>query len=158
MTQHTTDAATRPGGVMMPDVSMFAGAFLAVAGLRFTEVTPARVRGQMQLGPEHHTPWGVVHGGVYTTAVESAASVGASAAVAERGQVAVGVVNSTDFLRPITAGTVTVLAEPIQQGRSQQLWHVTITSVETGKLVARGQLRLANVPAGVYNPDESHVW
>jgi 1,4-dihydroxy-2-naphthoyl-CoA hydrolase len=79
--------------------------------------------------------------------VETAASAGASVAVAGRDQVAVGLANSTDFLRKMTAGAVEVSAEPIQQGRSQQLWQVRITSTETGKLVARGQLRLANVPA-----------
>ncbi|MET7701293.1 PaaI family thioesterase [Streptomyces sp. NPDC005485] len=126
---------------------MFRSTFVEAAGLRFTEVTGTRVRGEIQLGPEHHTPWGVVHGGVYTTAVESAATVGASAAVADRGEVAVGVANSTDFLRPITTGTVHVLAEAIQQGRSQQLWQVIVSSADNGKLIARGQLRLANVPA-----------
>jgi uncharacterized protein (TIGR00369 family) len=126
---------------------VFRSAFVEAVGLRFTEVTQTKVRGEVLLGAEHHTPWGVVHGGVYTTIVESAATVGASAAIADRGQVAVGVANSTDFLRPITAGTVEVLAEAIQQGRSQQLWQVAITSVDTGKLIARGQLRLANVSA-----------
>ena len=121
--------------------------FLEAAGLRFTEVSGTRVRGEIHLGTEHHTPWGVVHGGVYTTAVESAASLGASTAVADRGQIAVGVANSTDFIRPISSGAVEVLAEAIQQGRSQQLWQVTITSSENGELVARGQLRLANVSA-----------
>jgi hypothetical protein len=46
----------------------------------------------------------VVHGGVYCTVVESAASIGASAAVIDRGQFAIGVNNSTDSLRPATAG------------------------------------------------------
>ncbi|MET7897302.1 PaaI family thioesterase [Streptomyces mirabilis] len=131
----------------MSGFDVFRSAFVEAVGLRFTEVTEKRVRGEMLLGAEHHTPWGVVHGGVYTAAVESAATVGASAAVADRDQVAVGVANSTDFLRPITAGTIEVLAEAIQQGRSQQLWQVAVTSAETGKLIARGQLRLANVPA-----------
>jgi 1,4-dihydroxy-2-naphthoyl-CoA hydrolase len=123
------------------------GAFLTALGMRLTEIGPTRVSGEIEVGPDHYTPWGVVHGGVYTTAVETAASVGASAAVFDRGQVAVGVANNTDFLRPITEGTVEVLAEPLQQGRTQQLWQVTITSADSGKVVARGQLRLANVPA-----------
>lgn len=100
----------------------------------------------MDLGPEQHTPWGVVHGGVYCTVVESAASIGASAAVADRGQFAVGVNNSTDFLRPATSGRLDVVAEPVQQGRTLQLWLVTLTRAEDGKLVARGQVRLQNVP------------
>src|ERR1700730_5696155 len=91
------------------------------------------------------TPWGVVHGGVYTTAVESAASIGASLAVRDRGQFAVGVHNATDFLRPATSGRAEVIAEPLLQGRVQQLWLVTITD-ERGKGLARGQLLLQNVP------------
>jgi 1,4-dihydroxy-2-naphthoyl-CoA hydrolase len=121
-----------------------ASAFMAAAGLRLTHVGAERVEGTLDLGPEHHTPWGVVHGGVYTAAIESAASVGASAAVAERGQIAVGVNNTTDFLRSMTAGTVTVTATPAQQGRTQQLWDVRITDPD-GRLVARGTVRLQNV-------------
>jgi len=120
--------------------------FVRVAGLRFEEIGGRRVRGSIELGEHHHTPWGVVHGGIYTTAVESAASVGASAAVEERGQFAVGVSNSTEFLRPMKEGRVDVVAEPVIQGRSQQLWQVIITRSEDGKEIARGQLRLQNVP------------
>ena len=120
--------------------------FVRVAGLRFDEIGGERVRGSIELSERHHTPWGVVHGGVYTTAVESAASVGASAAVEEREQFAVGVSNSTDFLRPVKEGRVDVVAEPIMQGKIQQLWQVVITRSEDGKQVARGQVRLQNVP------------
>ena len=131
----------------MSDVDLTAAsAFVAATGLELTEVTGTRVAGHIDVGPGHHTPWGVVHGGVYCTAVESAASVGASTAVAERGQFAVGVNNSTDFLRPMTAGRLDVLAEPLQQGRTLQLWLVTLTRADDGKLVARGQVRLQNVP------------
>ena len=123
-----------------------ASAFVAAVGLELTEATGTRVAGSIELGPQHHTPWGVVHGGVYCTVVESAASVGASTAVAERGQFSVGVYNSTDFLRPMTAGRLDVVAEPIQQGKTLQLWLVTLTRADDGKIVARGQVRLQNVP------------
>jgi 1,4-dihydroxy-2-naphthoyl-CoA hydrolase len=122
-----------------------ASRFVAAAGLTIAQAGPDRVTGWIELGPEHHTPWGVVHGGVYTTAVESAASIGASAAVADRGQIAVGVHNATDFLRGATSGRAEVVAEPIQQGRIQQLWQVIITRESDGKELARGQLRLQNV-------------
>ena len=120
--------------------------FLRVAGLRLEEIGERGVRGWISLGAEHHTPWGVVHGGVYAAAVESAASIGASAAVEENGQFAVGVNNTTDFLRPMKEGRVEVIAEPIMQGKSQQLWQVIISRSEDGKEVARGQVRLQNVP------------
>jgi len=121
-----------------------AGAFLRVAGLTFDEITATRVSGHLLLGPEHHTPWGIVHGGVYTTAVESAASVGASTAVRDQGQVAVGLTNTTQFLRSVTSGRVNVEATALSQGRTQQLWRVVITD-ESGRLVAHGEMRLQNV-------------
>ncbi|WP_369258368.1 PaaI family thioesterase [Geodermatophilus amargosae] len=121
-------------------------AFVAATGFDVGEVSGTRVTGTVELGPDQHTPWGVVHGGVYCAVVESAASIGASAAVADRGQFAVGVNNNTDFLRPVTAGRLDVVAEPVQQGRTLQLWLVQLTRAEDGKLVARGQVRLQNVP------------
>jgi len=140
-----TDPAEQPT-TGMPNLDLEAGSrFIAAAGLVVDEVSGTRLRGHLDVGPEHHTPWGVVHGGVYTTAVESAASIGASTAVADRGQFAVGVHNATDFLRPSTGGRAEVLAVPLHQGRTQQLWLVTITN-DQGKELARGQLRLQNVP------------
>lgn len=129
-----------------PDLGAPAGAFLAATGFVPAEMTGTRVTGSVELGPDHHTPWGVVHGGVYATVIESAASIGASVAVQDRGQFAVGVNNQTDFLRPMTSGRLDVLAEPVQQGRTLQLWLVTLTRAEDGKTVARGQVRLQNVP------------
>lgn len=140
-----TDHLTASTAAALPDFDLAAASrFVAAAGLVIDEVSGTRVRGHLDLGPVHHTPWGVVHGGVYATAVESAASIGASAAVADRGQYAVGLHNATDLLRASSAGHATVLAEPIHQGRTQQLWLVTISS-DQGKQLARGQLRLQNV-------------
>ena len=98
-----------------------------------------------------HQPFGRVHGGIYALAVEGVASAGACAAVADRGMYAVGTSNTTDFLRPVTVDRVEALAEPLFQGRTQQLWQVSITRLRDGKLVARGQLRLQNLPL----PDDS---
>ena len=131
----------------LPPVDL-AAASPFVAAMRFepTQISGTRVVGSVTVGPEQHTPWGVVHGGLYCSVVESAASIGASAAVVDRGQFAVGVSNQTDFLRPMTAGRLDVVAEPVQQGRTLQLWQVCLTRSDDGKLVARGQVRLQNVP------------
>lgn len=136
-------AAVGQPSAELPDLTA-TGSFLQAAGLGLDEVTATRVSGTIELTSAQHTPWGVVHGGVYTTAAETAASVGASAAVADRGQFSVGVHNSTDFLRAATGGTVRVTATPLQQGRVQQLWQVLITR-EDGKELARAQVRLQNV-------------
>ena len=108
-------------------------------------VTATEVAGHLEVGADHHTPGGVVHGGVYCAAIESAAGVGASAAVSDRGQFAVGVSNVANFLRPVTAGRLTVTASAVQQGRTLQLWSVRVVR-EDGRAVVAGQVRLQNVP------------
>ncbi|HEY0126113.1 MAG TPA: PaaI family thioesterase [Blastococcus sp.] len=123
-----------------------ASAFTAAIAFDVADADGSQVTGSVELGPDQHTPWGVVHGGVYCSVVESAASIGASLAVRERGQFAVGVNNNTDFLRPMTAGRLDVVAEPVQQGRTLQLWQVVLSRADDGKPVARGQVRLQNVP------------
>ena len=126
-----------------PDLGT-ARAFVANVGLEVDELGPTLVTGHMKLGAGHHTPWGIVHGGVYATAIESAASLGASRAVADRGLVAVGLTNTTHFLRSVTSGRVNVEAVPLNQGRTQQLWAVQVRDT-SGRLVAHGQVRLQNV-------------
>ena len=130
----------------LPSVDLAAASpFVASMKFEVAEASGARVTGHVELGPDQHTPWGVVHGGLYCSVVESAASIGASTAVLQHGQFAVGVNNNTDFLRATTQDRLDVVAEPIQQGRTQQLWQVQITRSRDGALVARGQVRLQNV-------------
>lgn len=119
--------------------------FLQALGLHMDEVTGQRVTGWVDTGPQHHQPYGVVHGGVYCAVIETVSSAGGHFAVVERGQTVVGVSNSTDFLRPHSQGRLRVVAEPLQQGRTLQLWQVVISREDDDKVVARGQVRLANI-------------
>ena len=139
----TEGEAMDPGGASASRLEL-AGAFLQASGIVLDEITGTRVVGHIDLGPEHHTPWGIVHGGVYAAAVETAASVGATVAVSQGGQVAVGLTNTTQFLRSLRAGRVQVEAVALNQGRTQQLWRVDIRG-QDGRLVAHGELRLQNV-------------
>jgi 1,4-dihydroxy-2-naphthoyl-CoA hydrolase len=122
-------------------------AFMQLLGLSFEEMSPERVVAFFETGPEHHQPWGLVHGGVFTAAIETAATTGAYYAVKDKGQLVVGVNNVTDFLRPYQQGRLRVVAEPLHQGERQQLWQVVVERDEDGKTVARGQVRLQNVEA-----------
>ena len=90
-----------------------------------------------------HQPGGIVHGGVYCTLVELAASVAANSWL-DDGRVAVCVSNQTDFLRAVRTGVLRAESVPLQRGRTQQLWEVRITD-ERDRLVAHGRLRLANL-------------
>jgi uncharacterized protein (TIGR00369 family) len=119
--------------------------FMRLLEIEFEERTPTRVRGSVAADERHHQPWGLVHGGLYTTAIETFATTGAFEAVKDEGQRAVGVSNTTEFLRPHRSGRLNVVASAIQQGRTQQLWRVELLRGDDGKLVALGQVRLQNI-------------
>jgi 1,4-dihydroxy-2-naphthoyl-CoA hydrolase len=59
---------------------------LRLLEIDFEEVGPTRVKGSIAADERHHQPWGLVHGGLYSTAIESFATVGASEAVKDRNQ------------------------------------------------------------------------
>jgi uncharacterized protein (TIGR00369 family) len=131
-------------------MSAFDGGFSDVLGLTYLEATPDRVRAELVIDDRLLQPHGIVHGGVYCSVVESVASVSAGVWLESTGggRNVVGVNNNTDFLRAIKAGVVTATSTPIHRGRRQQLWMVEIAGVD-GRLVARGQVRLQNLPADV---------
>ena len=93
--------------------------------------------------PKLHQPYGIVHGGVHCSVVETLASIGAAYWIGEKGKV-VGVNNNTDFYRAVSEGTLTSTATPLHRGRSQQVW-VVETLTEDGKVASRGQVRLQNL-------------
>lgn len=110
-------------------------------GLTYGEMTRDGVTATVDVKPELLQPYGIVHGGVLCSIVESVGSV--SGALWYDGPV-VGTANTTNFLRAVREGRLTARSTPIHRGRTQQLWDVDITD-EAGRLVAKGQLRLANL-------------
>ena len=67
MAADVTPATSRAADPVLEAASLEeASASLRAAGLVVGEISASRVTGHLQLGPQHHTPWGVVHGGVYT--------------------------------------------------------------------------------------------
>jgi len=118
-------------------------------GLRIEELTATRVVAYVDIDERHQQGYGIVHGGVWASVVESVGSHGAAVAAHEMtGNMAVvGVENSTDFLRPHRTGRVRATGTPILTGRTQQIWLVEIEREDDGKLVARGQLRVQNLAA-----------
>jgi len=121
----------------------FTGDFVRHLGVEMTEVTGDRVVAHWEAAPKHHQPYGIVHGGVHCSVVETLASVGAAMWLGDRGKV-VGVNNNTDFYRGVSDGLLSSTATPVHRGRSQQVWIVETLDAD-GRLVARGQVRLQNL-------------
>lgn len=110
-------------------------------GLRIVSVDKDRTVATLEITSDHHQPFGLVHGGVLATIVETVGSMSGSAWY---GGAVVGTSNHTNFLRAVRAGTLTAVSTPIHRGRTQQLWEIDITDSDD-RLVAKGQLRLANL-------------
>jgi uncharacterized protein (TIGR00369 family) len=112
-------------------------------------MSATRVVAYIDIDERHQQGFGIVHGGVWASVVESVGSHGAAMAAHEMtGNMAVvGVANSTDFLRPFRSGRVRATGTPIHTGRTQQIWLIEIEGEDNGKLIARGQLRVQNLSA-----------
>ncbi|MCY1004151.1 PaaI family thioesterase [Nannocystis pusilla] len=65
-------------------------AFDRLIGLVFTSVSDDAVEAEVPVTPQLLQPYGLVHGGVYATIVESLASSGAALSAMRRGQSTVG--------------------------------------------------------------------
>ena len=126
----------------MTDSAQYFSGFDDLVGTRVVEASGDRVVAEVDIEPRHHQPFGIVHGGVHATLVETTASVGASLWLGEGGA-AMGISNHTDFLRPVPAGTLRIEATPLQRGNTMQLWQVAITD-DQDRPVAIGRVRLFN--------------
>ena len=119
------------------------GPFAESLGLVLDRADGDEVRAHWPVSEEMHQPYGILHGGVHCSVVETLASVGAAIWFGDRGTV-VGVSNTTDFYRAITEGNLRSSARPVHRGRSQQVWLVE-TVDDQDRIVARGQVRLQNL-------------
>lgn len=120
--------------------------FVAHTGIELTSASSDLAEGRLEITEDHHQPYGVVHGGVYCTMIETLASTGAAMWALVQGMAgAVGISNKSDFIRATTGGVLLGRAVPIHRGRTQQLWQVDLTRAEDGKLAAHGEVRLQNV-------------
>ena len=77
---------------------------------------------------------------------ETLASLGTAYVVMAEGKAAMGLSNSTSFLRPITDGTIHARALRRHRGRTTWVWDVEITD-DAGRLCALTRMTIAVRPA-----------
>ena len=110
------------------------------------EMTEDRVLATMSVDDQPVLqPMGIVHGGVYATLAEGMVSEATFRAVYPDGNLAVGMQNSTSFLRPITSGTIHAEGRRRHRGRTTWIWDVDFTDDE-GRLCAVTRVTIAVRP------------
>jgi 1,4-dihydroxy-2-naphthoyl-CoA hydrolase len=93
-------------------------------GFELVELSDTEARARVSVSDALKQPYGLLHGGVYASVAESLTSWATAAAVAERRCLAVGMGNSSSFLRPITEGVVHAIAKRLHAGRTTWVWDV----------------------------------
>jgi uncharacterized protein (TIGR00369 family) len=114
-------------------------------GLEFVACSDTEVRARVVVHDELKQPAGLVHGGVYASIAESIASIATGITVLDDGNVAMGMSNSTNFLRPITTGAIHARATRLHRGRTTWLWDVTFTD-DDGRTCALTRMTIAVRP------------
>jgi uncharacterized protein (TIGR00369 family) len=117
------------------------GGFNTAMGLRFVRATRSEVVAELTIGENHSQPYGIVHGGVHAGIIETVCSVGAALDALTYGRTAVGLENSTTFLRAARGGVLRVTARPLSRGKRTQVWEATVVD-ESARPLAMGRVRL----------------
>lgn len=121
--------------------------FNELIGLSFVKIERDEVITEIAVGPSHVQPYGLVHGGVYASMIETTCSAAAAVNVMADGKMCVGLENSTSFLRAVRAGTLRCTAVPLQRGRRSHVWQADVRG-DDGKLVATGRVRMIILEQG----------
>jgi 1,4-dihydroxy-2-naphthoyl-CoA hydrolase len=111
-------------------------------GLELLSYDEQEVRARVAVRDELKQPAGLLHGGVYASIAESMASLATALAVMGEGNMAMGLSNSTSFLRPITAGVVHALATRLHRGRTTWVWDVRFSD-DAGHTCALTRMTIA---------------
>jgi 1,4-dihydroxy-2-naphthoyl-CoA hydrolase len=117
------------------------GGFNRALGLKFVRATLDEVVAELEIGPQHLQPYGIVHGGVLSGVIETLCSVGAAMNALKNGRSVVGIENHSSFLHAVRSGQLHVTATPLTRGRRSQLWEGMVRD-EAGRAIASGRVRL----------------
>src|SRR5271154_6955287 len=128
------------------------GGYDRLYGLEFLEVSEEHVRARVLVRDELKQPMGLIHGGVYASLAESVTSMATAAVVVPEGNMATGMSNATNFLRPITEGHIHAHAKRLHRGRTTWVWDVTMSD-DAERICAVTRMTIAVRPqprAGAY--------
>ena len=123
------------------------GGFNNTLELRFTNATPDEYVAEIDITDKHLMPYGLVHGGLYASMIETLCSTGAALTVWEENKHTVGLENNTSFLRAVRGGHLRCTARPLVLGKRSHVWEAHVHD-DRDRLVATGRVRMLVLEPG----------
>jgi uncharacterized protein (TIGR00369 family) len=119
--------------------------FAELVGVEWLDDDPDHARARVDVRAELLQPFGLMHGGVFSTLVESVCSRATALAVLDEGMAAMGQAISVSFLRPVLEGSAEVRARARHRGRTTWVWEAEVLDSEE-RLCALAQMTIAVRP------------
>lgn len=142
----SADEVKTDGGEAAEAVSHFD----AYVGTEWLSLDPDDARCKVDVRDDLRQPYGILHGGVYSTLIESLCSVVTGGAVYDEGKIAMGQSIEVSFLRPVSAGHAEVRAVARHRGRTTWIWQAEVLDAEE-RLCGVAKMTIAVRPA----PDQA---
>jgi uncharacterized protein (TIGR00369 family) len=119
--------------------------FADLIGIEWIDTDPEHSRARVEIRDELRQPFGLMHGGVMSSLVESICSYATAAAVHDEGMAAMGQSINVTFMRPITVGSAEVHARARHRGRTTWVWEAEVRDSED-RVCALAQMTIAVRP------------
>jgi uncharacterized protein (TIGR00369 family) len=119
--------------------------FAGLLGIDWLDDDPDHARARLEVRDELLQPFGLLHGGVISTLVESVCSRATALVVLGDGMAAMGQSISVNFLRPVLSGAAEARARARHRGRTTWVWEAEILD-DDGNLCASALMTIAVRP------------
>lgn len=119
--------------------------FADLLGTEWLDDDPDHARARIPIRDDLRQPFGLMHGGVMSSLVESVCSRATALVVLGDGMAAMGQSIGVNFMRPITSGHAEVRAKARHRGRTTWVWEAEVLDAN-GKLCALAQMTIAVRP------------
>jgi uncharacterized protein (TIGR00369 family) len=124
------DARTSPG-----DASWGSAAATGLIGFRLVAVSPGRAVFEMEVGPQHANPMGIVHGGILCDIADAAMGI-AYASTLEEGETFTTLELKINFFKPLWKARLRAEGRLVKRGKTVGMAECDVVD-EAGSLVAR---------------------
>jgi 1,4-dihydroxy-2-naphthoyl-CoA hydrolase len=126
-----------------PDIT--SASYADLLGIEWLDDDPGHALARAPFRSDLLQPFGLMHGGVLSSLVESVCSRATALAVFGDGMVAMGQSISVSFVRPITEGAAEVHARARHRGRTTWVWEAEVRD-QQDRVCAISQMTIAVRP------------